>query len=124
MVRNQVDLDFIYLSFNSRADFNKYLHMQCEIDKIIYPKWAYQWINIKNTFTEFYSIKSGRKLKETFLHFLISCSFSVKKGIRDMLDKLGLSFRGNLHSGLDDATNIGRIAIELIKVNKYIKKSF
>jgi 3'-5' exoribonuclease 1 len=98
--------------------------MQCEIAKIIYPKWAYQWINIKNTFTEFYSIKSGRKLKKTFLHFLISCSFSFKKGIRDMLDKLGLSFLGNLHSGLDDATNIGRIVIELIKVNKYIKKSF
>lgn len=34
-----------------------------------------------------------------------------------MLQKLGLPFVGNLHSGLDDATNIGRIAIELIKVN-------
>jgi inhibitor of KinA sporulation pathway (predicted exonuclease) len=35
-----------------------------------------------------------------------------------MLEKLDLSFVGNLHSGLDDATNIGRIVIELIKVNK------
>jgi len=36
-----------------------------------------------------------------------------------MLEKLDLPFHGNLHSGLDDATNIGRIVIELIKVNKY-----
>ncbi len=60
--KNQIDLDYIYLSFNSRSDFNKYLHMQCEIAQIVYPKWAYQWINIKNTFTEFYWIESGRKL--------------------------------------------------------------
>lgn len=37
-----------------------------------------------------------------------------------MLNKLGLSFHGNLHCGLDDATNIGRIAIELIKVMNYL----
>jgi inhibitor of KinA sporulation pathway (predicted exonuclease) len=36
-----------------------------------------------------------------------------------MLDKLGLSFAGNLHSGLDDATNIATIVIALIKVNNY-----
>ena len=37
-----------------------------------------------------------------------------------MLAKLGLTFHGNLHSGLDDATNIGRIVMELIKVNNSI----
>lgn len=37
-----------------------------------------------------------------------------------MLNKFDLPFVGNLHSGLDDATNIGRITIELIKVNKYL----
>jgi inhibitor of KinA sporulation pathway (predicted exonuclease) len=34
-----------------------------------------------------------------------------------MLEKLGLPFVGNLHSGLDDATNIATIVIALIKVN-------
>jgi len=33
-----------------------------------------------------------------------------------MLEKLNIEFFGNLHSGLDDATNIGQIAIQLIKV--------
>ena len=35
-----------------------------------------------------------------------------------MLDKLDLPFIGNLHSGLDDATNIATIALTLIKVNR------
>jgi hypothetical protein len=29
---------------------------------IVYPRWAYQWNTIKNTFTRFYWINSGRKL--------------------------------------------------------------
>jgi inhibitor of KinA sporulation pathway (predicted exonuclease) len=33
-----------------------------------------------------------------------------------MLGKLGLSFDGRRHSGLDDAINIARIAVELLKV--------
>ncbi|CAF4541381.1 unnamed protein product [Rotaria sp. Silwood2] len=69
--------------------------MQCDVANIVYPRWAYQWVNIKPTFSNFYSTKAGR--------------------IRNMLELLGLRFEGHLHSGLDDATNIGRIAIELIK---------
>lgn len=34
-----------------------------------------------------------------------------------MLDYFGLQPEGHLHCGLDDAKNIGRIVIELIKVN-------
>jgi inhibitor of KinA sporulation pathway (predicted exonuclease) len=33
-----------------------------------------------------------------------------------MLDNLGLSFDGRRHSGLDDAINIARIGLELLKV--------
>jgi inhibitor of KinA sporulation pathway (predicted exonuclease) len=33
-----------------------------------------------------------------------------------MLGKLGLNFDGRRHSGLDDAINIARIAVELLKV--------
>ena len=34
-----------------------------------------------------------------------------------MLEKLDFPVHGHLHSGLDDAKNIGRIAIQLMKVN-------
>jgi inhibitor of KinA sporulation pathway (predicted exonuclease) len=37
-------------------------------------------------------------------------------GVAKMLDQLSLNFEGRQHSGLDDATNIARIAIELLKV--------
>ena len=37
-------------------------------------------------------------------------------GINKMLGKLGLSFDGRPHSGLDDAMNIARIGLELLKV--------
>jgi len=37
-------------------------------------------------------------------------------GIIKMLEKLGLTFDGRHHSGLADATNIARVAIELLKV--------
>jgi inhibitor of KinA sporulation pathway (predicted exonuclease) len=33
-----------------------------------------------------------------------------------MLNKLGLDFDGRPHSGIDDAINIARIALELLKV--------
>jgi 3'-5' exoribonuclease 1 len=33
-----------------------------------------------------------------------------------MLEKLGLNFEGRPHSGLDDAINIARIAVGLLKV--------
>ena len=58
-------------SFNSPADFNKYLRMQCEIVDITYPKWAYQWMNIKRTFAEFYSTRPGRKLMRDYFSSII-----------------------------------------------------
>lgn len=42
-------------------------------------------------------------------------------GLQKMLGKLGLSFDGRPHSGLDDATNIARIVVELLKVCFYFK---
>ncbi|CAM4809978.1 unnamed protein product [Rotaria magnacalcarata] len=80
---------------DSPSDFNKYLSMQCNITNIVYPMWAHRWVNIKTTFSAFYSTTSGR--------------------IRNMLEQLGLRLEGHLHSGLDDVINIARIVIELIK---------
>jgi len=45
-------------------------------------------------------------------------------GIDKMLGKLGLSFDGRRHSGLDDAINIARIAVELLKVWFFFRKRY
>ncbi|CAF0722901.1 unnamed protein product [Adineta ricciae] len=76
-------------------DFANFLQMQCRLNSLPYPEWANQWINIRKVFARFYSMRS--------------C------GIVKMLQKLGFSFEGQQHSGLDDSTNIARIAVQLLK---------
>lgn len=64
------------------------------------PHMFRSFINIKKTFQEkFNGLAKG----------------NGKSGIENMLEKLGLTFRGNKHSGLDDARNIAQIAIELMR---------
>ncbi len=52
------------------------------------------------------------KIKYFFFRDIISEFVGIDK----MLEKCGLSFDGRRHSGLDDAINIARIAVELLKV--------
>ncbi|CAF1274190.1 unnamed protein product [Adineta steineri] len=76
-------------------DFRNFLQIQCRLSSIPYPSWAEQWIDIRKGFAEFYSVK--------------------RTGINKMLHKLGLDFDGRPHSGIDDAINIARITVELLK---------
>ncbi|CAF1028119.1 unnamed protein product [Adineta steineri] len=76
-------------------DFTKFLQLQCQLSSIPYPQWATEWIDLRKEFAHFYSVK--------------------RCGINKMLAKLGLTFDGRPHSGIDDATNIARIGLELLK---------
>ncbi|CBY09418.1 unnamed protein product [Oikopleura dioica] len=85
---------------DSPADICKFLAKQCEMDDIAFPyNWASRYCNIKKIFMSVYKPKYHR--------------FTPK--IEDMLEILGMEMRGDLHSGKDDARNICRIAIRLIK---------
>jgi len=55
------------------------------------------------------------KIKRNLSLFCLCIIFGFV-GIEKMLDKLGLNFDGRRHSGLDDAINIARIGLELLKV--------
>ncbi|CAF2577963.1 unnamed protein product [Rotaria sp. Silwood2] len=77
-------------------DFAKFLPMQCHLSSITYPRWAKKWINIRKEFAIFYPVR--------------------RCGIDKMLGNLGLSFDGRHHSGIDDAINIARITLGLLKV--------
>lgn len=105
------------LCVDSCADFYKFLRMQCEISHIPYPNWANQWIDVKTVFSKLYSCRRGRKFLAMII-FSKNLTWVFNKGIADMLNSFGLQLYGHLHSGLDDAINIGRIIIELIKVIK------
>jgi 3'-5' exoribonuclease 1 len=66
-------------------------HKRCGVQ---FPPMFYRWIDVKAAFANFFR-----------------CSRSK---IRTMLEYLGYSFEGRLHSGLDDSRNIAKIVIALL----------
>jgi inhibitor of KinA sporulation pathway (predicted exonuclease) len=93
-------------------DCAKFLRMQCYYNDIEYPRWARKWINIRKEFSNFYSTRPCGKIRSYLYVFIIRCC----SGIIKMLAHVGLTFEGRHHSGLVDATNIARVAIELLQV--------
>lgn len=78
-------------------DLKVMLPNQCSLDNLPVPHYFNQWINLKRIFymtTQYYPTS-----------------------LRDMLNKLNLSAKGRLHSGIHDSVNMKRI-IETI-ANKY-----
>ena len=87
---------------------SRFLFNQCQYSDVPFPRWGYNWVNIRRRYQSFYDCKK--------VHGLVG-----------MLEMLGLTFEGQLHCGLDDARNIARIAIRLmidgceLKVNECLE---
>ncbi|XP_064128912.1 3'-5' exoribonuclease 1 [Loxodonta africana] len=78
-------------------DMNKFLNIQCQLSRLRYPPFAKRWINIRKSYGNFYKVpRSQTKLTI-------------------MLEKLGMSYEGRPHSGLDDSKNIARIAVRMLQ---------
>uniref|UniRef100_A0A8C4R751 Exoribonuclease 1 n=1 Tax=Eptatretus burgeri TaxID=7764 RepID=A0A8C4R751_EPTBU len=85
---------FCFLTDGS-YDMSRFLYQQCKLSSLKFPTFARRWINVRKSFSRFAKVpKNTVQLK---------C----------MLEKFGLQFEGRPHSGLDDAKNIARIALEL-----------
>lgn len=105
-----INKNYFILFFSSVRpwDMSRFLFYQCQYSDVPFPKWAYNWVNIRRRYQNFYNCKK--------VHGLIG-----------MLEMLGMTFEGQLHCGLDDARNIARIAIRLmidgceLKVNEYLE---
>jgi len=76
-------------------DLGTALRVESQRKGILLPHWLCRWINIKVAFTG---------------HF--GCTF----GMKGMLSRMGLSLDGRHHCGLDDARNIAKIVVELLKL--------
>jgi inhibitor of KinA sporulation pathway (predicted exonuclease) len=63
-------------------------------DGVVFPPLFYSWVNLRKEYATFFKIKPI--------------------GVGQMLTRLGLTFEGRQHSGIDDARNIARIAATLI----------
>merc|ERR1739838_480809 len=76
-------------------DMGRFLVKQTNQSNMLFPKWALRWINIRKTYSNFYKTK--------------------RLNLSDMLDNLDMKFEGRPHCGKDDARNIARIAVQLLK---------
>uniref|UniRef100_A0A8C5M9S1 3'-5' exoribonuclease 1 n=1 Tax=Leptobrachium leishanense TaxID=445787 RepID=A0A8C5M9S1_9ANUR len=77
-------------------DMSKFLNMQCRLSNIKYPRFAKKWINIRKCYGNFYKVPR------------------TQTKLTIMLEKLGMTYDGRLHCGLDDSMNIARVAIRML----------
>ncbi|KAI4485385.1 PREDICTED: ERI1 exoribonuclease 3 [Polistes canadensis] len=79
-------------------DLKVMLPNQCATDNLQIPQEFKQWINLKET-------------------FCVSCKY-FPRNLTDMLSHLNLPFKGRLHSGISDTTNMVQIIQTLCKTHK------
>jgi len=82
-------------------DVGRFLRLSCQQADIVVPDWGTRWCNLRKAFANFYRGGTPASPKSP--------------GLQIMLERLGLEFEGNPHSGLDDATNIARVAARMVK---------
>lgn len=92
---------YFLLSLYSPWDIKECLFPQCVLAKITFPPYATKWLDVRKLFSSFYRVPSGN--------------------ISGMLENLGLRFEGREHSGIDDAKNIARVLVQLIKDGCIVK---
>ena len=86
----------LMLSLRCRPwDMSRFMKLQCDVSRLPFPRWARQWINIRKSFSNMYKCR--------------------RTNLANMLENLGMTFEGRQHSGIDDARNIARIALCMMK---------
>lgn len=71
------------------------------LTKTTFPQFATKWIDVRKLFSSFFRVRSGN--------------------LSGMLESLGLRFEGREHSGIDDAKNIARVLVQLIRDGCIVK---
>ena len=80
------------------------------------PDYMKSWINIKKVFpVDYFSGEKDINYQQWTDPHKIYESEPQVKGINDMLSYLNMCFKGQEHSGIDDAKNIARCVVELVK---------
>ncbi|KAJ3223829.1 3'-5' exoribonuclease 1 [Chytriomyces hyalinus] len=82
-------------------DIRDFVTKQCKLVNIPVPKYFHKYVNVRGLARKYFLTKT----------------VSFRSGLVGMLDYFGLEFIGNQHSGIDDARNITRIAVELMREN-------
>ncbi|QQP42446.1 3'5' exoribonuclease 1like, partial [Caligus rogercresseyi] len=95
-------------------DMGRFLYLQTQHSSLQYPAYALNWVNLRKCFSNFY--------KPTYHHHQgHQHEKTSTPGLQVMLGSLGLEFQGSPHSGIDDAKNIARIVIRLLRDQAFIR---
>jgi len=92
-------------------DMGRFMYLQCKYSEISYPEYGMYWANLRKLFVNFY--------KASF--YSNNNHAAQLPGLQTMLSRLGMEFEGQPHSGLDDAKNIARIVVRLLKDKAVIR---
>ncbi|KAJ3174531.1 3'-5' exoribonuclease 1 [Geranomyces variabilis] len=76
-------------------DITSFMRKQCEHSVINRPPFFYRFVDLRRLYVDFYA--------------------RPRTNLSGMLSALGMRFEGREHSGLDDATNIARIVVLMMK---------
>ena len=98
-------------------DMGRFMYLQCQQSGIEFPGYLAHWANLRKVFINFY--------KESFYSYNNNQnqqnSSQKLPGLQTMLTKLDMDFEGHPHCGLDDAKNIARIVVRLLKDKAVIR---
>jgi 3'-5' exoribonuclease 1 len=96
-------------------DMGRFLYLQCKHSNLDYPSYGSFWANLRKVFVNFYKEGFYANQNNNAHHNL------KLPGLQTMLSRLGMDFVGQPHSGLDDAKNIARIVVRLLKDQAVIR---
>lgn len=99
-------------------DMGRFMYLQCQQSALDFPDFLSHWANLRKVYVNFY--------KESFYshggHNNNNQNNSKQlPGLQAMLATLDMDFEGQPHCGLDDAKNIARIVVRLLKDNAVIR---
>ena len=97
-------------------DMGRFMYLQCQQSRIEFPEYLSHWANLRKVFINFY--------KESFYSYSNNNGNQHAQklpGLQTMLTKLDMDFEGHPHCGLDDAKNIARIVVRLLKDKAVIR---
>ena len=77
----------------------KFLPAQCALSGIPVPKYATKWINVRRHCLRYYKLDYE----------------GLSVTLEGFLEGLGMTFEGRPHSGIDDARNIARMFVKMLR---------
>ncbi|CAB4040349.1 3 -5 exoribonuclease 1 [Paramuricea clavata] len=80
-------------------DMGKFLPAQCTLSGIPVPGYASRWVNVRKHYRRYYRAEE----------------FQTPLTLELILENLGMSFEGRPHSGIDDARNIAKILVKMVR---------